>query len=116
MGQRVKLSVATETSSASMASTIDDFSEDKRPIILFDGVCVLCNSAVDFMLQWDGEGEFRLSALQSPAGQRLLLRCGRRAEDISSIVLVEKDKHYIKSESVLRSVLPQVIQLLTTNP
>ena len=100
MSQRIRLSVATEA--ATMAPTINDFASDKRPVILFDGVCVLCNSAVDFMLQWDVEGEFRLSALQSTAGQRLLLRCGRKADDISSIVLVEKDKHYIKSESVLR--------------
>jgi predicted DCC family thiol-disulfide oxidoreductase YuxK len=88
------------TSKASL--TTDDFAFDERPVILFDGVCVLCNSAVDFMLRWDEKGEFRLSALQSEAGQRLLRRCGREPNDISSIVLVEKNGHYIKSESVLR--------------
>ena len=41
------------------------------------------------MLDQDSEGRFRLAALQSPAGRRLLRACGRSPEDISSIVLVE---------------------------
>ena len=42
------------------------------------------------MLDQDpGEGRFRLAALQSPAGRRLLAACGRSPDDISSIVLVE---------------------------
>lgn len=41
--------------------------------------------------------------LQGPAGRRLLARCGRSPEDISSIVLVEPGgRHYVKSEAVLR--------------
>lgn len=92
-------SVATSKTSQ---PAFDDFETDSRPIVLFDGVCVLCNTAVDFLLQWDEKGAFRMAALQSDAGQRLLRRCGRRSDDISSIVLVEQDQHYIKSESVLR--------------
>lgn len=44
-----------------------------------------------------------MSALQSEAGKALLLRSGRSPENISSLVLVEKDGSYIKSEGVLRS-------------
>lgn len=54
------------------------------------------------MLDWDPQGAFRLAALQSPAGRALLQRCGRSPDDISSIVLVEKDRCYIKSEAILR--------------
>lgn len=80
----------------------DDFASDTRPVILFDGVCVLCNAAVDFMLTYDPEAKFRLAALQSPAGRRLLEACGRRPDDISSIVLVEKGGVYhLKSSAVL---------------
>ena len=43
-----------------------------------------------------------MAALQSPAGRTLLQRCGRAPEDISSIVLVEEGRCYIKSEAVRR--------------
>lgn len=54
------------------------------------------------MLDWDTGGAFRLAALQSRAGRELLARCGRSPDDISSIVLVERDACYIRSEAVLR--------------
>lgn len=77
--------------------------EDERPIILFDGVCNLCNGAVNFMLDWDVKGKCRFAALQSDAGQALLQRAGRSRDDISSMVLIEKNNSYIKSDAVLRT-------------
>mmetsp|Transcript_18898 Transcript_18898/g.43821 ORF Transcript_18898/g.43821 Transcript_18898/m.43821 type:complete len:252 (-) Transcript_18898:3-758(-) len=77
-------------------------SEDQRPIILFDGVCNLCNNAVNLALDWDPKGKLRFSALQSNVGRSLLEANGRRADDISSIVLVTKDGAYTKSDAVLR--------------
>jgi hypothetical protein len=50
---------------------------DRRPVILFDGVCNMCNLGVNFMLDWDRNGQFRYAALQSEAGQKLLERSGR---------------------------------------
>ena len=47
-------------------------------MILFDGSCNLCNAGVQFMLDVDTEGKYRLSALQSDAGKALLLRSGRQ--------------------------------------
>jgi uncharacterized ferritin-like protein (DUF455 family) len=44
------------------------FAKDKRPIILFDGVCNLCNNAVNLALDWDPKGKLRFSALQSNVG------------------------------------------------
>ncbi len=58
--------------------------------------CHRCNGGVNFMLEWDKQGVCRFAALQSPAGRALLQRCGRRPEDISSIVLVEEQQCYIK--------------------
>jgi len=78
------------------------FQDDKRPVILFDGVCNLCNGGVNFVLQWDSSAKLRLAALQSEAGKQLLERSNRSRNDISSIVFVEDDKSYIKSEAVLR--------------
>lgn len=84
--------------------TISDrvFLADKRPIILFDGVCNLCNGAVNLALDWDPKGKLRFSALQSNVGRALLESNGRERHDISSIVLVTKDGAYIKSDAILR--------------
>eukprot|EP00878_Enallax_costatus_P032525 GHUV01035749.1.p1 GENE.GHUV01035749.1~~GHUV01035749.1.p1 ORF type:complete len:198 (+),score=38.37 GHUV01035749.1:122-715(+) len=92
---------AAATSSAA-SSTVDYFAADKRPVILFDGVCNMCNGGVNFVLDWDKAGVYRFAALQSNPGRQLLVRCGRRPDDISSIVLVEAHGCYIKSEAVLR--------------
>ncbi|KAH7301952.1 hypothetical protein KP509_23G049800 [Ceratopteris richardii] len=78
------------------------FLSDSRPIILFDGVCNLCNGGVNMVLDNDPKETMRFAALQSDAGKALLIRSGRSPDDISSIVLIEKDRSYIKSEAVLR--------------
>merc|ERR1711977_13651 len=78
------------------------FQDDKRPVVLFDGVCNLCNGGVNFVLDWDVTGKLRLAALQSEAGKLLLERSGRRPDDISSIVLVEQNEAFTKSEAVLK--------------
>ncbi|KAL4195201.1 hypothetical protein AMTRI_Chr05g72190 [Amborella trichopoda] len=78
------------------------FSDDMRPIMLFDGVCNLCNGGVRFVREFDRSGKMRFEALQSESGRKLLQRSGRSPDDISSVVLVEKDRSYIKSEAVLR--------------
>lgn len=80
----------------------DYFVKDERPIILFDGVCNLCNNGVNTALKYDKKAALRFAALQSDAGKALLQRSGRRPDDISSIVLVEKSRCFIKSEAILR--------------
>lgn len=87
------------------------FATDKRPIILFDGVCNLCNGGVNFALDNDSVGSFRFASLQSRTGQALLLRSGKKASDISSIVLVTTKTSYFKSDAVLR-----IARGLNTNP
>ncbi|XP_062089840.1 DCC family protein At1g52590, chloroplastic [Humulus lupulus] len=78
------------------------FQRDTRPIMLFDGVCNLCNGGVKFVRDNDRNRRIRFEALQSEAGKNLLRRSGRAPDDISSVVLVEKDRSYIKSEAVLK--------------
>merc|ERR1719230_1860032 len=78
------------------------FGKDKRPVILFDGICNMCNSAVNLALDLDSRGKFRFSALQSNVGRALLEVNGREPDDISSMVLVTEDESFIKSDAVLR--------------
>ncbi|CAJ1955086.1 unnamed protein product [Sphenostylis stenocarpa] len=83
-------------------ATSSFFDQDKRPIMLFDGVCNLCNGGVKFVRDNDRNKTIRYEALQSEAGKMLLRRSGRAPDDISSVVLVERDRSYIKSEAVLK--------------
>nr|XP_025611121.1 DCC family protein At1g52590, chloroplastic isoform X2 [Arachis hypogaea]XP_025673055.1 DCC family protein At1g52590, chloroplastic isoform X2 [Arachis hypogaea] len=98
------------------------FLQDKRPIMLFDGVCNLCNGGVKFVRDNDRNKTIRYEALQSEAGKMLLKRSGRAPDDISSVVLVEKDRSYIKSEAVLKIMeyidlpFPQLAALLKLVP
>ena len=83
-------------------ATSSFFEHDSRPIMLFDGVCNLCNGGVRFVRANDKRGRIRYEALQSEAGKMLLQRSGRDPDDISSVVLVEKERSYIKSDAVLK--------------
>lgn len=70
-------------------------------IILFDGVCNLCNSSVQFILKRDPAGKFKFAPLQGETGQRLLKKHGI-STDINSIVLIEHEKVFIKSNAAIR--------------
>lgn len=70
-------------------------------VLLFDGVCVLCNAGVDFVLQHDTSKTMKFAALQSDVGQ-LLLDKFNAPKDLSTVVLIQDNKAYTKSEAVLR--------------
>jgi predicted DCC family thiol-disulfide oxidoreductase YuxK len=74
----------------------------REPVVLFDGVCNFCNASVNFLLDHDRAGRLRFAALQSPAGQRLLRRCGLRTTDFDTLVLVEGPRCSTRSEAALR--------------
>lgn len=98
--------ISTTTSSSNVAepSIVSErvFATDKRPVILFDGVCNMCNSAVNLALDWDPKAKLRFCALQSNVGRALLQANGREADDISSIVLVTPEGAFIKSDAILK--------------
>lgn len=73
-------------------------------IILFDGVCNLCNSSVNFIIDHDKKNEFRFASLQSEAGQILLKKFDLNTNDFDSIILVDNGKHYERSSAVLKIV------------
>jgi predicted DCC family thiol-disulfide oxidoreductase YuxK len=72
------------------------------PIILFDGVCNLCNRSVQFILKRDRRGLFRFASLQSPIGQSLLHKSGLPSDHLDSFVLVDNEKVYTRSSGALR--------------
>ena len=76
---------------------------EKHPILLFDGVCNLCNGAVQFIIERDEDGLFRFASLQSDAAKQLLEKYPEASEDISTIVLLEKGRLYTRSDAALRA-------------
>src|SRR5689334_7026501 len=74
---------------------------DSGSVVLFDGVCNVCNSAVNFIIDRDRQGRFRFASLQSEAGRRLCKEYGIPME-LDSIALIEGDRAYVESAAVLR--------------
>ena len=72
-------------------------------VILFDGVCNLCNASVRFVIPRDPRGQLRFAALQSDPGRALQERLGLDPEALDGVVLVEADRVYQKSSAVLRA-------------
>jgi predicted DCC family thiol-disulfide oxidoreductase YuxK len=76
----------------------------KHPIILYDGVCYLCNWIVQFALTRDAEGHLRFASLQSDMGQDLLREQGIPTEEFKTSLLIENGKAYMRSTGALRTV------------
>lgn len=76
---------------------------ENKKIILFDGVCNLCNSAVQFVIQHDTKDVFRFVALQSELGQEILKHIGINPKNIDSIILYEPGvAYYYKSSAAIK--------------
>lgn len=71
-----------------------------RPLVIFDGYCVLCNRSVDFIQRRDRNGIFRYVALQSEAGD-FLTRIFDIPSETQSVILIHKRKVYFRSEAAL---------------
>jgi predicted DCC family thiol-disulfide oxidoreductase YuxK len=72
------------------------------PILLFDGVCNLCNETVRFVVDHDSAGHVSFAPLQSPVGRALLEKFDLPTETLDSVVLVEGDDYYRKSDAAVR--------------
>lgn len=73
-----------------------------HPIILFDGICNLCNSAVQFVIKRDKKGIIQFAPLQSDAGQQLLKQYQLPPAAMESFVLIENGKAYSRSSAALK--------------
>lgn len=79
-----------------------EFPQGKK-IILFDGVCNLCDSLVQFVIKHDEQDQFRFVALQSELGQKILVHIGINTKNIDTIVLYIPGKaYYTKSNAAIQ--------------
>lgn len=73
----------------------------EHPIILFDGDCNFCDSSVQFIIQHDPAGYYQFASLQSDIGRELRAKHSI-PDDVDSLVLVDQNRAYVKSDAALR--------------
>ena len=81
---------------------------DSNPIILYDGVCGLCNSLVQFLLKHDRQGRLRFASLQSDFAAKVLQRHGFDPKDLDTLHVIENyeqpgERVLQRSDAILRA-------------
>ena len=79
--------------------------ESGKKIILFDGVCNLCNRSVQFVIKRDSKDVFRFASLQSDLGKKLLAERSINPQETDSIVLIEPNVAYYTRSSAAIEIL-----------
>ncbi|GHB35205.1 thiol-disulfide oxidoreductase DCC family protein [Mongoliitalea lutea] len=74
---------------------------EKFHIVLFDGVCNLCNNSVDFIIRRDTKNVFKVGAIQDAHTQKLLDSYEIPADYLDSLIYIHKDQVYFKSRGAL---------------
>lgn len=89
-------------------------SQNNNPIVLFDGVCNLCNASINFLIKHDKEKKIRYALLQSDTAKSLLKKCGEELQDPESVIVIDGNKIYSKSNAalILLKYLPWYWRLL----
>lgn len=79
-----------------------------RPIpnklVLFDGVCNLCNFTVNFIIDRDQKKEYYFAPLQSETAKSILLKYGMSQNEMNSVILIKGNQIYQKSDAVLEII------------
>jgi predicted DCC family thiol-disulfide oxidoreductase YuxK len=93
--------VDREAFSYRLDPTVPSFPDD-RPILIFDGKCVLCSSFAQFILDKDARRQFRLMAAQTPLGNALYRHYRLDPTDYQTNILIEDGRAWLKSEGSIR--------------
>ncbi|MFC3415684.1 thiol-disulfide oxidoreductase DCC family protein [Algoriphagus hitonicola] len=73
-----------------------------KSIIFFDGVCNLCNTSIDFIINRDRKDRFLVGALQDQFSKKILASYQVKADYLDSLVLLEDEKIFYKSTAALK--------------
>src|SRR5690554_8066392 len=72
-----------------------------EPIIIFDGVCNLCNSAVNFIIKRDSKAVFKFVPLQSKVAQELILRHQVQELGTDTFMLIKNGQCFVRTDAAL---------------
>jgi predicted DCC family thiol-disulfide oxidoreductase YuxK len=78
--------------------------DPNHKIILFDGVCNLCNRSVNFIISKDSKDIFRFATLQSDIGMSLMSQHGINTTKTDSVILIDTNKYHERSSAILQIV------------
>lgn len=70
-------------------------------VVLFDGVCNLCNGSVNWLIDHDKKNVLQFASLQSEYGQQTIGKLGLQGSYLDTMVLVDGEKHYVRSTAIL---------------
>ena len=70
-------------------------------IVLFDGICNLCNASVRFITRHDRNSRIAFASLQSETAKQLLLKMNINAQQIDSIIFISNENMFIKSDAAI---------------
>lgn len=73
----------------------------EHSVILFDGVCNLCNGSVNFIIKRDRKDRFRFASIQSSEGDKIINQLGLSELSENSFILIESSKVFTKSTAAL---------------
>ena len=82
----------------------DSSNSSQSAILLFDGVCNLCNHFIQFIVKRDPQAQIHFASLQSESGQAILRKHQLPTEELLSVVLVEGENVYTHSTAALRAL------------
>lgn len=68
-------------------------------VILFDGVCKLCNAWSNFIMRHDHRRRFRLASVQSPEGKAILAHFGYPTNHFETMLVVRNSRCHEKSDA-----------------
>lgn len=78
-----------------------EISSNTNPVILFDGVCNLCNSSVQFVIKHDPKKQFRFASIQGDYGQKILEQFHLPPNSLNSFILLKDHQIYTHSTGAL---------------
>lgn len=70
-------------------------------VVLFDGVCNLCNATIQKLIEWDKNQILKFASLQSDFGQRLLQDLGEDSNDFKSFIYLRENQVYTQSTAAI---------------
>lgn len=79
-----------------------EISSNTNPVILFDGVCNLCNSSVQFVIKHDPKRQFRFASIQGDYGQQVLKLFHLPPDSLNSFILLKDNQIYTHSTGALK--------------
>ena len=79
--------------------------EQTNKILLFDGVCKLCNTSMMFVIKRDKKRQIRYATIQSKQGKKLMNKYGIEETYLGSLIFIDEGKVYLRSTGALRLCL-----------